>query len=136
MVHLDVIRYDKHAQEAVVQIHISVDTGYLQFSAPNLNKIVLTAFWHPVAFPSKDGDVCLFAFLTSEIIREERIQAPVKTNFGYYSYRLYAEVLDAQNRCVRLGDVSIILDIPIPKDIQNGDIVSFHTQRLDLEYQN
>ena len=133
MAELEIIRYDRDAQEATVQIHVGDIVESLSFLAlvPN-QRISLNAFWHPVSCQIQSDNMCLFAFLASDVVQEERMQIPIKTDLGYYSYRLFAKVLDAQNQRVRFGDVDIILDTPIPKDIQDGDIISFHTQRLDL----
>lgn len=133
MAELEIIRYDRDAQEATVQIHVCDNVDGLSFlSLISNQRISLNAFWHPVSYPIQGDNICLFAFLSSNVVREKRIQIPIKTDCGYYSYHLFAKVLDAQNQRVRLGDVDIILDTPIPKDIKNGDIISFHVKRLDL----
>lgn len=133
MAQVEIVRYDKDAQEATVQIHVCTKGEDLLTLLPISNqRISLIAFFHPVYSPIQDDNICLFAFLTSDIVLEERMQIPIKTDFGYYSYHLFAKVLDVQNQRVRFGDVDIIIDTPIPNDIKNGDIISFHAHRLDL----
>ena len=133
MAKLQIIEIDEESKEAVVQILVDVDTNNQQCVMPiSEEQFVLTAFWHPVSFLAQNGRLCLFAFLTSNIIREARIQAPIKTDSGFFSYYIFAEVFSARNRHVRCGDVDIILDRPLPGDIVDGDIIGFHTQRLDV----
>ena len=133
MAQVEIVQYDSDAQEATVQIHVCVKTEDLPVFLPISNQsISLIAFFHPAYFPIRGDKICLFSFLTSDIVREERMQIPIKTDCGYYSYQIFAKVLDVQNQRVRFGDVDIIVDTPMPRDIKNGDIISFYSQRLDL----
>lgn len=137
MAKLHIIQFDEDSAEAVVQIYVDIDINNPQYIEPASNgRFVLTAFWHPASFCAQDVRIYLFSFLTSNIIREERIQTPKKTGSGFFSYHIFANVVDAQNRHVRCGDVDVILDRPIPGDIMDGDIISFDTQRMDVQHQN
>lgn len=50
----------------------------------------------------------------------------------YYSYRISAQLMNKEEGIVRVGEIYINLDEPIPKDIVNGDYIVFSVQRLDI----
>lgn len=127
MLTIRVLQYDEDANEAVAEIETS-----LQEVAQG-SHVSLKVFCPSIVSPVINSKISLFGFLVSNIISENALQVPQKTNGGYFSYRLFARVLDAQNRCVQLGDIEIVLDCPLPKDISNNSYISFDVVRLDLQ---
>lgn len=127
MAAIKILEYDEDAQEAVVEIVPSL------YEAPQVSQVSLRVFCHPVSFPLSSYKISLFGLLVTNIVCEGALQAPQKTNYGYFSYHLFARVLDVQNRCVQLGDIEIVLDCPIPKDVLEDSYISFDVVRLDLQ---
>ena len=123
---IKVLQYDEEAQEAVAEIVTSLD------GATQAAQVSLKVFCHPISLLVITRKISLFGFLVTNIISENALQAPQKTHCGYFSYRLFARVLDTANRCVQLGDIDIVLDCPIPKDISKDSYISFDVMRLDL----
>lgn len=122
-----VLQYDADAQEAVVEIETSLDesvpasrTSFIAFDPQGISSVM-------------NPQISLFALLVTNIVFEEGLQAPVKTNSGYFSYHLFAKVTDAESNRVQLGDIDIVLDCPIPRDISPNSVVSFDVMRLDLQ---
>ena len=124
---IEVLQYDEEAQEAIVEIVTSL------YEETHASQVSLSVFCHPISLPVVSSKLSLFGFMVTNIISEEALQVPVKTNSGYFSYRLFASVLDVQNRCVQLGDIEIALDCPIPNDIVKDSYISFDVVRLDLQ---
>lgn len=121
-----VLQHDNDSQEAVVEIVFSLQET-IQSS-----QVSLKAYCHSPALPVNSSKISLLGFLVSNIVSEDVLQVPQKTSCGYFSYRLFAKVSDVQNRCVQLGDIDIVLDCPIPKDIPEDSYISFDVMRLDL----
>ena len=121
-----IMQIDEDVQEAIVETEISLDE-----SVPAA-RISLIVFGSPMVSSEMNRELSLFAFLVTDIVSENGLQVPEKTNCGYFSYRLFAKVADAQNRIVQLGDIEIVLDCPIPKDVFSGSYISFDVMRLDL----
>ena len=124
---LKVLQYDADAQEAVVEIEITLD------ESATSARSALRVFCYPMFSSEMKRKISLFGFLVTNIVSENAVQAPQKTNGGYFSYHLFAKVLDPRNRLVQLGDIDIVLDCPIPQDIAPGSFVSFDVMRLDLQ---
>lgn len=122
-----VLQYDADAQEAVVEIETSLD------ESATSDKIAFRVFCHPMFSSEMNRKISLFAFLVANIVTEEGLQAPVKTNSGYFSYHLFAKVIDVASNRVQLGDIDIVLDCPIPRDISPNSVISFDVMRLDLQ---
>lgn len=95
-------------------------------------EVSLVAFASPFRVPTKRGKLVLSAFLTENVLLEDTIQLPVKTDRSFFSYRITAQVIDTNDSKVCVGDIEIILDLPMPKDIVNGSVISFDVMRLDL----
>ena len=123
---IEVLQYDEEAQEAIVEIVTSL------YEETQASQVSLSVFCHPISLPVISSKLSLFGFMATNIISEDALQVPQKTNSGYFSYRLFARVLDAQNRSVQLGDIEIELDCPIPKDIPDHSYISFDVARLNL----
>ena len=124
---IKMLQYDEDAQEAIVEITTSLHAAMHSF------QVSLKVFCHPISFPMIRSKVSLFGFLVTNIVSENTIQAPQKTNGDYFSYHLFAKVLDVQHSRVQLGDIDIVLDCPIPKDIPVNSYISFDVTRLDLQ---
>ena len=124
---IKVLQYNEDANEAIAEIMTSLD------EAPQFSQVSIRVFCHPFSLPVISASISLFGFLVTNIVSENTIQAPQKTNDGYFSYHLFARVIDAQHNRVQLGDVEIVLDCPIPKGIPENSYISFDVARLDLE---
>ena len=118
MVHIKCIEYmDKEYKEAIVEI--------------SNEEISIIAFSCPYNPDSKKGSVTLYGFMTENIVLEDAFQLPVKTDSGFFSYHITAEVVDTAACLVRIGTIYIILSTSLPRDIPNGAYISFDVQRLD-----
>lgn len=74
----------------------------------------------------------MYGFMCTDIVKSFEHIYRVNKLSQYYAYSLTARVI-ARNSCiVQVGDLRIYLDTAIPKDIVDGDYVSFCVQRLDL----
>ena len=124
---IKVLEYDKDSQEAIVEITTSL------CEETHDSEVALRVFCHPISLPAFGNKISLFGQLVANIVCESSLQVPQKTNYGYFSYHLFARVLDVQNRCVQLGDIEIALDCPIPNDIVKDSYISFDVVRLDLQ---
>ncbi len=128
MPEIKVLQHDEDSQEAIVEIAASLHEAEQAFP------VSLNVFCHPISLPINSGRISLLGFLVTNIVSTNALQTPVKTNNSPFSYRLFARVLDAQSSRVRLGDIDIVLDCPIPKDIPNHSYISFDVARLDLQH--
>jgi hypothetical protein len=124
---IKVLQHDEDAQEAILEIVTSL------YEATQAPQVSLRVCCHPISLPVISNKISLLGFLVTNIVSENALQAPQKTNCGYFGYRLFARVLDVRNRCVQLGDIDIVLDCPIPKDIPKDSYISFDVVRLDLQ---
>ncbi len=127
MPEIKILEYNKEAQEAVAEIVTSI------CEEMHLSQVSLRVYCQPISSPEISGKISLSAFLVKDIFSENTLQAPQKTDWGYFSYRLFAKVIDARNRRVQLGDIDIELDCPLPKDIPDNSCISFDVGRLDLQ---
>lgn len=123
---INILQYDEGVKEGIAEIVTLLD------GATQVAQVSLRVFCHPISLPVITRKISLFGFLVTNIISENALQAPQKTHCGYFSYRLFARVLDTANRCVQLGDIDIVLDSPIPEDISKDSYISFDVMRLDL----
>lgn len=73
-------------------------------------------------------------FLCDNITRIDSVICRCQKQSGYYSYFLQGEVIDTINKIVSIGDILIELDSDFPKDIINGEYVSFTVMRLDCTF--
>ena len=123
---MNVLQWDEDAQEATIEIETSL------YETAQIPQVSFKVFCQPFHFPVLHCKISLFGFLVTNIVSENAFQAPQKLDCGYFSYHLYAKVLDTRNRRVQLGDIDIVLDCPIPSDIPKGSYISFDVVRLDL----
>jgi len=73
----------------------------------------------------------LFGFMC-ENIKISNCTIGLEKTENYYSYRIRAEVKSLHKNIVNVGDIEIELDKPIPKDINEGDIIEFDVSRIDI----
>lgn len=81
------------------------------------------------------NNIILESLLTKNIEKVQQKECAVKTDDGYYSYKIIAKVTNIfVNRIeVTLYDIKIIIMSSV-NDIQIGDFISFCTSRLDYIY--
>lgn len=133
MAQIQVLNYDDESSEAIVEITttVSAECQLLLNKSDNFT-FSLISYADSAPHLNYESNVSLFGFLVTNIILEDSLRPPTKTDAGFFSYHIYAKVQNFRELQVRLGDIDIFLDIPLPKDIGNGDIVSFDVQRLDF----
>lgn len=124
---INLLQYDEETQEGIAEIESPMDEATLEPQVP------IRVFCHPFSLPEANHKISLFGVLVTNIVSENALQAPEKTNSGYFSYRLFAQVLEPRNRRVQLGDIEIVLDCPIPEDISPHSYISFDVMRLDWQ---
>jgi hypothetical protein len=49
-----------------------------------------------------------------------------------FGWLVCGEVTDRSSRLVRVGDIQVKLDVPLPGDVADGEFVSFSSSRLDF----
>lgn len=72
------------------------------------------------------------ALFTENIMRSEEKRSSIERTDHYYSYHLCGRVEDIKIPKVGIGEISIALDHPLPKDIEIGEYIEFDIQRLDV----
>ena len=117
MINNKIVYFDKNAQEA----HIIVSDG--QFD--------ILCYAQPYRDEAEEFD--LLGFMTENIMRADTNEYQVeKIDEGYFAYRLQGQLLDKSKRIVAIGEIEIILEDRIPKDIQDDEFIVFHVKRVDL----
>lgn len=71
------------------------------------------------------------AFMALNIMRAKKKCYIVQKTDGYYSYHLCGRVLDIGIPMVEIGDLKILLDTCLPKDIKIGEYIDFDVNRLN-----
>lgn len=130
---MQIIRIENHdteSQEAVVEITIPVFID----GEGNCEEFHVKTFCQPFILPCANFSIALYGFGVSNVWLEEHLEKPIKTDHGYFSYRLSARVIDVSTQHVKLGDFDFYLDVPFPKDIKEGMLVSFDVQRIDTSF--
>ncbi|MBS9426473.1 hypothetical protein [Photorhabdus caribbeanensis] len=91
------------------------------------------AFSHPCNY--NEGDYInspLFAITVKGIQKEKQHpQGIIKNQNDTFSQFVIAELLDRNSNLVKVGNIVIELDEPIPNDISSGEIISFGCGRID-----
>lgn len=118
---------DTESHEAVIEITIPVFID----GEGNFEDFQVKTFCHPFLFPCANFTVALYGFGVSNVWVEENLEKPIKTDQGYFSYRLSGRVIDVSTQHVKLGDFDFYLDVPFPKDIEEGMFISFDVLRID-----
>lgn len=75
----------------------------------------------------------IYGFESANITRLNETKYAIKKLSQHYAYQLVAQVVDNESGIVRIGDLFINLDNPIPKDIMNGEYIAFSVVRLDCD---
>lgn len=123
-----ITRCDYEAREADIDLMISLEEN----SNGNSKEYAIKTFCHPFYFPANMRPFILDGFLVDNIWVDDSLRPPQKLSEGHYSYRITGEVSDVSKQHVKLGEYDFYLDRPIPKDIKNGDFISFDVVRIDL----
>lgn len=92
-------------------------------------------FCHPCSLAINDCvDNNLYAINSENIFKENEATKNnfYKINNSYFSYSIIGCVFDKIKNIVKVNNICIELDISLPNDISNGDIVSFKCSRLDI----
>ncbi len=74
----------------------------------------------------------IYGFNCTHIFKVAKKEYNIKKLSSYYDYTLIAQVVSRVERIVRIGKIRIHLDSEIPKDIFNGEYISFSVMRLDI----
>ncbi|MDE9430164.1 hypothetical protein [Xenorhabdus bovienii] len=92
-----------------------------------------TVFSHPCKY--NEGNCIenpLLAISVSGIQREGQDSViNIQKQDAHFSHFVIAEVMDKNSNLVRVGNIIIELDEPIPNDINPNDIISFSCNRID-----
>ena len=91
------------------------------------------------AFPVKEVSIgqhisALLSYGCSEVVKSDIQVLSIKKLQSYYAYSLTALVHSRKKNIVRLGDLYMELDRALPKDIFEGDFVSFSVIRFDVSF--
>lgn len=116
----DILYFNKEDSEAEVNIS---DGRY-----------TVNCYAYPVDMVSVNQRVnTIYGFECANISKSDETEYEIKKLPQHYAYLLTAQVMDNESGIVRIGELFINLDIPIPKDIINGDYVAFSVLRLDCD---
>lgn len=138
---LKIKEYDSVSNEAVIELTTLMYSDsetesyhYLNNLTPDMGatSVSIIAFADNNVLPLDNKNTSVRAFLTTNIVLENQLRIPQKTKEGYFSYHLFAKVRDLSRKCVCIGEIDILLDTPLPKDIENDSYISFDVVRLDL----
>lgn len=115
-----IITFNKYDQEADLLI------------SDGVNKVLC------YAYPIKNVQInqrinCVYGFDCTNIKRaNERNNEIIKCQ-EYYAYLLVGEIVSKKENLVRIGELEIYLDEPIPNDIQENEFIIFNVTRLDVQ---
>lgn len=96
------------------------------------DEITLLAYCYPFDGILPDGHVTLFSNFTSNLAICKEWFPPQKLPGLFFAQRICGELIDLQKRIARIGEIDIVLNAPLPDNIQIGSLVTFDTIRLDL----
>ena len=83
--------------------------------------------------PIADDVRTLYCFMSNNILFSNVNSFELlKDKMGYFSYKIYAKIKDISNKIVEFYDLTLILDCPIPRDLENGQFIEFYVLRLDI----
>ena len=130
MPRISIVHVDRYSRESILQVGPIFKTD--EESLLCSDKWLINVFCYHTAenmhFPDPFVITTLFV---SNIVVEATLNPPIKAEDDVFSYHLHAIVHDKHNALVRMGDIFLLLDMPLPKDINNGNIISFDVVRLD-----
>ncbi len=93
----------------------------------------IVCFAHPFNLSVGDViDVPLYAFCTNHIQRSLKHSYRVEKHKNNYSYCITGKLDDNQKGIIRLWDIFIELDAPVPTDVELNDFISFCCDRIDI----
>ena len=75
----------------------------------------------------------IYGFECADITKSDELKYAIKKLPQHYAYLLTAQVVNTESKIVRIGELFICLDIAMPRDMINGDYVSFSVLRLDYD---
>lgn len=81
------------------------------------------------SFPSEVKE--LETFLSDKIMLANNNNYCANKTDGYYSYHLQGKVLECKQPMISIGEIHILLDTPLPKDIKKNDFIECFVQRID-----
>lgn len=114
----DIKHWDKRDKEA----DVIVTDGQYQ----------LLCYANPVqSIQCREQVAGLFSFGCENIVKSEHCAVNIVKQTDYYAYELSAEVLSKVEGTVKMGQLVLQLDAPVPGDVQTGDYVTFKVQRID-----
>lgn len=94
---------------------------------------ICKVFCHPCNLNIGDKVDYLFAMFVTNIFKENnKNHSIIKNNATHFSYNIIASVFDKEKKIVKINNINVELDSPIPNDIFNNDIISFQCLRLDV----
>lgn len=92
----------------------------------------LICYYHPAENIALGTPVKEILSLFSEgIMRVDNKDYLVSKESDYYSYYLHGKVIDKQTPKIGIGELTIKLDKPLAKDIEEGEFVELRVSRLD-----
>lgn len=90
-------------------------------------------FCHPCQV--KQGDMVLEPLIAFDSSKIERVSSEVeqfKSMDSPFGYSIRAVVTSIAEPILAVGKILIELDVPLPGDIQKGEVVDFECERLDF----
>ncbi|HDN26450.1 MAG TPA: hypothetical protein ENG03_05035 [Thioploca sp.] len=92
-----------------------------------------TAFCHPCCLQVGNHlKNPLLAYDTKMIVQETDKRLSIKRQSNSLAHELIAKVTDVNSSLIKIGSIFIELDIPLPSDIRENEIVSLTCSRLDV----
>ena len=73
----------------------------------------------------------IYGFKCVNITKADKRNYAITKLDQHYAYQITAQVVDNVSGIVRIGEIFVHIDNYIPKDIINGDYISFSVLRLD-----
>lgn len=92
----------------------------------------LMVYCHPITNIQNITNEILYGFMCSNIELTNSNEKIIKLG-NYYQYEITAKITSLLDRIVKIGDINIKIDIPLPKDLKIGNIVKFTVDRIDLK---
>lgn len=92
----------------------------------------LICYYHPAENFMLGTPIREVSTLFSEDIkRVDKNEYLISKGSDYYSYYLHGKVIDKQAPKIGIGKITINLDKPLAKDIEEGEFVELKVSRLD-----
>ena len=115
-----IITFNKYDQEADLLI------------SDGVNKVLCYAY--PINNVQINQEInSVYGFDCVDIERANENKYVITKRQDYYAYSLTGKVISKNVSLVRVGELEIYLDEPIPNDIQENEFIIFNVTRLDLQ---